>query len=48
LDGGRWVTWFDSGFFLTDSTEAVEFGKKMLTPFGKIPKYVEKLEVHFS
>ncbi|KAL5228476.1 hypothetical protein ABZP36_016741 [Zizania latifolia] len=26
-------------------TEALEFGQKRLTPFGKVPKYVEKLEV---
>jgi hypothetical protein len=32
---------------LTDSTEALEFGQKKLTPFGKVPKYVEKLEVTF-
>ncbi|XP_040384223.1 glucose-induced degradation protein 8 homolog [Oryza brachyantha] len=25
-------------------TEALEFGQKRLTPFGKVPKYVEKLE----
>uniref|UniRef100_A0A0D9YFP9 Jacalin-type lectin domain-containing protein n=1 Tax=Oryza glumipatula TaxID=40148 RepID=A0A0D9YFP9_9ORYZ len=25
-------------------TEALEFGQKKLTPFGKVPKYVEKLE----
>jgi hypothetical protein len=30
---------------LTDSTEALEFGQKKLTSFGKVPKYVEKLEV---
>jgi len=32
---------------LTDSTEALEFGQKKLTSFGKVPKYVEKLEVLF-
>ena len=31
--------------FLTGSTEALEFGQKKLTPFGKVSKYVEKLEV---
>uniref|UniRef100_A0A453FNE5 CRA domain-containing protein n=1 Tax=Aegilops tauschii subsp. strangulata TaxID=200361 RepID=A0A453FNE5_AEGTS len=30
--------------FLTGSTEALEFGQKKLTPFGKVSKYVEKLE----
>ena len=32
-------------FRLSGSTEALEFAQTKLTPFGKVQKYVEKLEV---
>lgn len=35
-------------FYFCGSTEALEFAQSNLTPFGKVQKYVEKLEVSSS
>lgn len=37
-----------SKIYFHGSTEALEFAQSKLTPFGKVQKYVEKLEVGSS
>lgn len=35
-------------YMFRGSTEALEFAQARLTPFGKVQKYVEKLEVRLG